>query len=645
MLQFFRSFMKSKFGVVITLGVLLLIALAFGLADVTGNSTFGGVAGGDRAAVVGDRRISTSELSTAVTTNFNNARQQNPTLSMPAFIAQGGITQTLDQVLARASLAEFGRENGLRAGKRLIDSELASVPAFQGPTGQFDRATFQAFLNQRQMSEATVRDDIATTLFARQVLTPVSLPPAVPVSIATRYTALLREHRKGSVALLPSELFAPAGNPTDGQLQEFYRLNHNRFMRPERRVIRYAAFGDEALGALPAPTDAQIAARYQRESAKYAAVENRTFTQLVVPTEAAANAVLAEVRGGKSLATAAQEKGLRTATVGPINRQAFTTATSAAVATAGFTAAQGALVPPTRGGLGWYLLHVDKIDRQSARSLDQARSEIVTALAAEQRARALADLTAHIDDEFEQGKSLADVAREYKFTPLTTGPVTGDGRIYGKSAETVPPVLGRVLKTAFDMEEGQPQLAEVEPGKRYVIFEVPEITASAVAPLAEIRDDVTAAWRRSTGAQAAGAAAQQVMTRLARGASLAEAMRAVKPNAPAVQALDLGREELTKQGRVPPQLALFFSMAKGTTKKLAMGGEGGWFVIRLDDVQAGAVARNDPLIVATLQQLANVGSQEYLAEFAKAAQDEVGVQRNQAAIRALEAQLTGRSNN
>jgi peptidyl-prolyl cis-trans isomerase D len=643
MLQFFRSFMKSKFGVLITLGFLALIALAFGTADVASNNSFGGVAGGDRAAVVGEHRISTSDLSTAVTNNFNQARQQNPTLSLPAFIAQGGITRTLDQIIGRTALAEFAREHGLRAGKRLIDSELAAAPAFQGPTGQFDKAAFQAFLNQRQLTEAQLRDDLATNLYAKQLLTPLALPSPVPPSIAQRYATLLREHRKGAIALLPADLFAPAGNPTDAQLQEFYRQNHNRFMRPERRVIRYAVFGEEALGSLPAPTEAQIAARYQRDRTKYAAAENRTFTQLVVPTEAAANAVMAEVKSGKSLAAAAQEKGLRTVTVGPVNRQALTTASSAAVATAAFAAAQGSLVAPTRGGLGWYLLHVDKVDRQAARSLDQARGEIVTALAAEQRTRALADLTARIDDELEQGKSLSDVARDLKLGVLSTPPVTGDGHVYGKPAETIPPVLARVLKTAFDMDEGQPQLAEVEPGKRYVIFEVPEITASAVAPLADIRPDAIALWRRTTGAQAARAAADQVMARMARGASLADALHAVKPNAPAVQALDLGREELAKQGRASPQMALFFSMAKGTTKKLAMGTDGGWFVVRLDDVQAGAVAPNDPLILATAQQLAGVGSEEYVSEFAKAAQDEVGVQRNAAAIRAVEAQLTGKS--
>src|SRR5689334_1635799 len=63
MLQFFRNFFKSKFGVLVTIAFLILIAIAFGVGDVASNRTFGGVAGGDRVAVVGDRKISTSDLS------------------------------------------------------------------------------------------------------------------------------------------------------------------------------------------------------------------------------------------------------------------------------------------------------------------------------------------------------------------------------------------------------------------------------------------------------------------------------------------------------------------------------------------------------------------------------------------------------
>ena len=118
MLQLFRNFFKSKVGIVVTLAFLALIALAFASMDVANTGTFGGVTGGDRVAVVGDRRIDTSELSQNASNALEAARQEDPTITMEAFIARGGLEQVLDQLLTRNAIAEFGRRNGLRAGGR-----------------------------------------------------------------------------------------------------------------------------------------------------------------------------------------------------------------------------------------------------------------------------------------------------------------------------------------------------------------------------------------------------------------------------------------------------------------------------------------------------------------------------------------------
>jgi peptidyl-prolyl cis-trans isomerase D len=91
MIQFIRRFFDSKFGIPVTLGFLALIAVAFASADISGTGTFGGLSGGDRVAVVGDQKIGTADLSRSATNALDQVRQQNPSLSMPAFLAQGGL--------------------------------------------------------------------------------------------------------------------------------------------------------------------------------------------------------------------------------------------------------------------------------------------------------------------------------------------------------------------------------------------------------------------------------------------------------------------------------------------------------------------------------------------------------------------------
>src|SRR5690606_16056 len=111
-------------------------------------------------------------------------------------------------------------------------------------------------------------------------------------------------------------------------------------------------------------------------------------------------------------------------------------------------------------------------------------------LAEEQRRAALADLTARLEEEFEEGLGLSEVAEELGVTVSSSAPATADGAIYDRPGETVPPILNRVLPVAFEMEEGEPQLAEIVPGETFLVFDVGDITPSAAAPLAEIRQDV-----------------------------------------------------------------------------------------------------------------------------------------------------------
>jgi peptidyl-prolyl cis-trans isomerase D len=641
MLQFFRNFFKSKFGVIFTIAFLILIAIAFGVGDVASNRTFGGVAGGDRVAVVGDRKISTSELSEAMTSALQSEKQSDPTLTMEAFIASGGMDRVMEQLLQRAAISEYAHKYGLRASKRLIDSELVRIPAFQGADGKFDRNAFLAVLRQRGLSEEGVRGDIAATLYARQMLIPANYGAAVPRSLALQYATLSKEWRKGQIAVLPSGAFAPKADPSAAQLNAFYTAHRTDYLRPERRVIRYATFGEEALGTLPPPTDAQIAARYQKDAAQYQAKQTRTLTQLVVPTEAAAKAIAAEVAGGKTLAAAASSKGLATTTVGPITQGDFAAQASPAVASAAFAAAQGALVPPARGGLGWYVLRVDKIENNPGKTLAQAHDEIAKALAQEQLKAAFADLAASVEEQLDSGQSLAEAAAKLKLQLQSTEPLTADGRVYGKS-DSAPPVLARALKTAFEMEEGNPEISAID-ADHYLLFEVAKVTPSAAAPLAEIKDEVTFNWRKTEGNKAAKLAAQRVMQRIAGGQDVQAALAAEKITLPPVQKVDMARDELARQQQVPPVLALMFSMAKGTVKRLEGPQENGWFVVKLDDIALPPLDPKDPAVDETQRELAGAFGSEYAEQLVRAAQRDVGVQKNQPAIDAVARRLTGKS--
>jgi peptidyl-prolyl cis-trans isomerase D len=642
MLQFFRSFVTSRIGAAIALLVLVLIAFAFAAGDVAGLRGFGS-GGGSRVATVGGRSIDASTLSQAATNALENLKQQNPRLSMKAFLAQGGLGKVLDGMIDRTALLVFGQDHGIVASDRLIDSEITKIPAFRGLDGKFSETAFRQLLAQRGISEKMVREDLAQGLVAQQILAPASFGSVVPHALAVRYATLLKEHRRGAIALLPAPAFAPKTPPSDKELADYYASHTNRFIRPERRVVRYASFGEDALKTVAAPTEAEIAARYNADKARYAASETRRLTRLVVPTDAAARAVAAEVAKGKSLEAVAAEKGLAVSKVGPIDKASFAANGGSAVADAAFAAARGTLAGPVRSDLGWNLVRVDAIEQHAARSLDQVRGEIAATLMAEKRRAALGDLTARVEQEFDDGGNLTDIAKELGVTIETTPPITADGKSYAHPDQPLPPLLAKIVPTAFAMEkENEPQLAEVEPGKTFMMFDVSDIAASAPAPLAEIKQDVAAALLLDRGAAAAKAAADKLLAEARKGTPLAQAAAALKLPIPPVNAIDMGREELTRNGqRPPPPLLLLFSMAKGTTKLLPAPGNRGWFVIALDDIVTQPLAAKDPLVPQAQRELGQLVGEEYAEDLRRAIRAEVKVKRNEGAIEALRNQLGG----
>lgn len=646
MLQFFRSSIKSRIGAIIGLVFLGVIALAFAAADITGGN-FGGVAGGDKVATVDGQGIDTSVLNQGASAAFERAKERQPNLSMQAMIAQGGLTQILSDLIDRTALDVFGKKSGIVAGSRLIDSEVANLPAFQGADGKFSEDVYRQAMRQRGISESMMRDDIAQGLIVRQLAAPVQFGATMPETFAKRYAALLMERRTGSVAILPSLAFAPKDKPTEAQLNEFYKGHTDEFIRPERRVIRYSIVGADKIKAPSAPTDDEIAARYEANKAQYAAQDMRDLAQVIVPTEAAAKAFVAEVNSGKSLETAAREKGLAVAQIKRQTRAGIANQASSAVADAVFSTGKGQIAAPGKSPLGWHVIRIEAIESRPERPLAQVKAELAAEIMSEKTRAAFSSTLADIDEQFQDGASLADVAKSLGVQLTSSAPILADGNVYGEAGKEVPAELGAVVKTAFTMEQGEPQVAEAERGKNFVIYEVADIAVSAPAPLNEIKDDVTLAWALEKGSADAKAAGEKIQAAVRKGESLENALAGLGKPMPPIENLGMTRADLAmaqQQGRaVPPPVSLMFNMAKGTVKVQPAPGQRGWFVVQLKDIEAGKVEDDDPMIAAAQRSLSGQLGEEYWSAFRKSVRSTMTVKRNEAAIKAVSDQLTGTS--
>ncbi len=644
MISLFRNFFQSKIGLPIFIGFLILVGFAFAMADVTGSATFGGLTGDDKIAVVGDRELSSNEVTGAVNNGLDRAREDNPTLTMPQFIAGGGLEGELELLIDRIAIGQFAQKYGLRAGDNLVNSEILKIGAFRNLTGDFDQATYEAALRQQGITDAQLREDIASGLLAQMVLRPAFASPQLPRAAAQQYAALVLERREGQIALIPSAEFAPEDDPTDEQLTEFYSANRADFILPERRTLRFARFGADTINSDFTATDAQIARRFERDAEEYDAQERRAVSTFVVPTQAAAQALVERIRSGTSLEAAARGAGFNVSSQPLSEREALASATSLALSEEVFAGDEGEVVDPARSSLGWYVARVDDVERTPARTLAQVRGEIEEELKQEALAGRLIDLSAQIEELVDTGTSLVDVAERFDLEVDTVEEVTADGRLFNDAGQNLAEGLRPVIDVAFQMDESEPQLAEIVPGEQFLVFDVQEITESAAPPLAEVREAIAAAWARAEGNKAAGEVADRVLTKVREGMSMTQALREEDVVQARVEPISLSRRELianSQQQRIPPPVVLLFSMAEGSVKKLENSNELGWFVVELDDIEVAEIEEGDATVDETLASLQPALAAEYNAQLARAVRDEMGVERNEDAIEALRAALSG----
>lgn len=643
MLSSFRRGLMAK----LMLGVLFLTLVAmvitgFGTGG-GGLGDLGGLRSGTVASVEGEK-LTSERLRDETQRQFERLRREQPELDMAAFLRRGSIEEVLDQLIDLTAITVFGREQGLGVSRQMIDRDIASVPAFQGLTGQFDDAAFRRVLAQERLTEQQLRDDLQARLIQRQLVLPVAGSAFVPNAIAQQYASLLLEQRSGIVGAVPSAAMGAGAEPTDAELAAFYRTSQARYTIPERRVLRYALFGPEQVAAASQATDAEIQAAY-RQNPAYAARETRSLSQVVLQNEAAAKAFAQKVAGGTAFAAAALQAGYSPAdtALGANTREALAAKSSPQVAAAAFGAAEGATVGPIRSPFGWHVLRVDDVIVNAARPLAAVRGEIAAQIQQRKAMDALSDLAARIEEAIGDGSSFEEIVAAQKLAIVETPPVTARGAAPDNPGWQAPAELQPLLEGAFAVEPGDdPAVETVQENQRYALVAVARAIPAAAPPLASIRDRVKADLIVRRASERARAVATAIVAKINAGTAPAQAFAQAGVKLPPVQPLTATRRDIARRNaQVPPPMAMMFSLPRGKARLLPAPDGRGWFVVYLDRIVPGDARKEPGLAEAVRSQFAQILGEEYAQQFTGAIRSSLKVKRNDEAVRKLRSELAG----
>ena len=643
MLSFFRRVSNSKIGTWIMAAILVAILAGFALADISnfgsGNIGFGGMSS-TTLAKAGDQEVGEREMSDAMQRHLQQVRQQNPNADYSTIM--GDFDPILDALIEQSSLIAFGDKYDFHLSKRLIDAEIAQIPAAKGLNGQFSDQAYQQFLAKERLTDAQVRELVAGSLLQRLMLTPVAANARVSVGMARPYASMMLEERQGDAVAIPLDPFKAGLNPTDADVQQFYAANRNRYMVPEQRSLRMATIGPEQVANASA-TPQEIAAYYNANQATYGQKDTRNLTQVVVPDEATANAIAAKAKGGQTLAAAAAPAGSNAAvtSVSDQTRQAYASAAGDKVAAAVFSASSGAVVGPIQSDFGWVVVKVDSVKTVGGKSLAEATPEIAAKLNADKHKNAIEDIVDKLQDALDNGSNFTEAAAAAKLPVTTTPLVFANGTSKADPNFKLDPKLAPAIKTGFEIAPNDPpEVVSLGGDRGYVMVSPAQVVAAAPAPLASIRDQVAADWLNDQALKRARAAATAIAARANQGASLADAIKQSGTSLPPVRPIAARRIQLAQaQGQVPPPLRLLFTLVQGKSQVAAEPTGHGFYVVKVTKIVPGNAMLQPSLIGQMQSELQRSVAEDYAREFLAAVRADVKAKRNEAAVQTMKTRM------
>ena len=641
-MNFFRFLVRSKAGKYIAGGILLLIALAFAVTGMNGQGGLS-VLGPSSAYVaqIGSQTLTVNEVQSRAQRVFERFRQEKPDLTMSQFLAQGGLKQLTDEMIAVKALIAYGDKHGMRISKKLIDAEIARIPAFQDATGNFSETQFKSMLAQQHIAEKELREDLAGNIMRQHLLLAAAAGVRPPDGMLPPYAAMLIEKRDGEAIAIPSQSFAPAQPATDMQLKAFFAAHLADFALPEQRKLRYLLLTRDRFLDQSAPTDAEIAAAYKTRAALYAPKETRDLSQLILPTEAQAKDLAAKAAGGKSLADLAKEAGLSATPLNGLEQANLASTTSAEIAKAAFAAQKGALIGPFKSPLGWALLRVEGVHAIPGKTLDQAKPEIVEALRGDKSRALFSEFVNKVDGKLGEGATLADVAKANGLEVTETPLITAQGKNLRDPAYKPDDAVNALLKAGFGMAQGDdPQIVQVKADDQVAVLVPGDIVAAGPPPFAEVRNAVELEWKLAQGAVKARDAATKVAVLVGKGVAAADALKqAGVAGQPAIQPISIRRADINQQNPVPPPVTALLTMRTGSAKVIPMTKNLGFMVVRLATVTQEDPRANAELMNSTRAGLGNALGAEYAAQLTAAIEKDVDVRRNAVAMASIEQAL------
>jgi peptidyl-prolyl cis-trans isomerase D len=517
-----KWFDNRKVGVRIVLGIVvgfLGIGMLLYLVPGQGGTT---TQSADVVATVGDSQIT-----------INDVQQQLERIErggqLPAAMAPLYAQQVLKQLVLQHALDLEADRLGLRVtDEDRRDRILQLVPtAFQGDTfvgmDQYAAAVQERFQMSVPDFEELVRQSLVEQKFEQLVTDGITVTPQ---EVQQEFRWKNEKIKIEYIVIKPDDLQSKI-DPSDADLAAYFEKNKTKYVEPEKRVVQFITLDPSSLASRVNVTDDEERAYYQANLDKYHVDDRVHVAHILFKTVGKTDAEVAEIQktaemvdqkaqhGGDFAALAKQYSEDTTKDAGGDLGWIVRGQTVPEFEQAAFTLPVGSVSDLVHTQYGFHVIHV--IERQMARTqtFDEVKADIAAALQA-QDTQALADqLSSQIAEDIRRGGRvpLADIAKKYGLTLQESPALAQNDPLPGVGASPD-------AQTEIFQESAGDVSSPIHTDNGYVVVSVKQIEPAHPASLAEVHDTVLQDYRHDKAVDQAKQLAADIAQRSKAGQTL-----------------------------------------------------------------------------------------------------------------------------
>lgn len=494
----------------------LLIVPSFILVGMNNNGPTGDAGG--VVAVVDGKDITQPEWDAAHQNEVSRLSASMPTLDVKLLDSPEARYGTLERLVRDRVLAAAAAKSGLVVADQKLQrlyAEDKAIAAFRLPDGKFDRAGFIAQTGMApEQYEAGLRADLAS----RQVMLGVSGTGFASKAVADVSLNAFFEKREAQVARFNTADYAARVNPSDAELEQFYKDNQALFQAPEEASIEYVVLDLDAVKKGITVNEADLKTYFEQNASQLAGTEERRASHILIEAPASAPAADREKAKSKAeqLLAAARKAPDSFAELARKNSQDTGSAAAGGdldffarnamvkpFADAAFAMKKGDISDVVETEFGYHIIKLTDIKVPKQKTFDEMKPALEAELRQQQAQKKFAETAETFSNAvYEQSDTLRPIAERLKLEVKTAAKLTRTP-VAGATGVLVNPKFLAALFSPDSVEKKRNTEALEAGPSQLVSGRITQYTPARTLPLAEVKDRVRARLQQQRGAELA----------------------------------------------------------------------------------------------------------------------------------------------